>query len=122
MRALEERTFLWLILVVSLAFGWILWPFFGAVLWGTVFAIVFAPVQRRLARAFGQRRSLAALATIAIIVLMVILPLTLITGYYGMNFEHMPELKWPAGPYLVLGVMVALSAALLYLFRRRKWM
>jgi len=78
MRALEERTFLWLILVVSLAFGWILWPFFGAVLWGTVFAIVFAPVQRRLARAFGQRRSLAALATIAIIVLMVILPLTLI--------------------------------------------
>lgn len=52
----------------------------------------------------------------------IILPLTLITGYYGMNFEHMPELQWPAGPYLVLGLMVVLSAALLYLFRRRKWL
>jgi predicted PurR-regulated permease PerM len=78
MRALEERTFLWLILAVSLAFAWILWPFFGAVLWGVVFAIVFAPVQRRLSRAFGRRRSLAALTTIALIIFIVILPLTLI--------------------------------------------
>src|SRR5690606_5214618 len=54
------------------------WPFFGAVLWGTVFAVVFAPLQRRLARAFRGRRSLAALTTILIIVLIVILPLTLI--------------------------------------------
>jgi magnesium transporter len=51
----------------------------------------------------------------------VILPLTLITGYYGMNFKHMPELDWPFGQYIVLGLMVALTGALLLLFRRRKW-
>ncbi|HLS87056.1 MAG TPA: AI-2E family transporter [Burkholderiales bacterium] len=78
MRALEDKSFIWLLVAVSLAFAWILWPFFGAVLWGTVFAVVFAPLQRRLARAFRGRRSLAALTTILIIVLIVILPLTLI--------------------------------------------
>jgi predicted PurR-regulated permease PerM len=78
MRDLEDKTFLLLIVVVSLAFAWILWPFFGAVLWGTVFAIVFTPLHRRLLRSMRQRRTLAALATVLIIVIMVVLPLTLI--------------------------------------------
>ena len=34
MRTLEDNTFLLLIIAVSLAFAWILWPFYGAVLWG----------------------------------------------------------------------------------------
>ena len=50
----------------------------GAVLWGVVLAIVFAPLYRLLVRATVQRRSLAALCTVGIIVLMVILPLTLL--------------------------------------------
>ncbi len=77
---LEYRTFLLLIVVVSLAFGWVLWPFFGAVLWGTVMAILFSPLNRGLTRAMGQRRTLAALATLAIILAIVILPLGLITA------------------------------------------
>src|SRR5579872_82545 len=75
---LEDKTFIGLVVVVTLAFGWILWPFSGAILWGTVLAIVFAPLYRRLLRAMRQRRVPAALATLAIIVFMVILPLTLI--------------------------------------------
>jgi predicted PurR-regulated permease PerM len=78
MRALEDKAFLFLIISVSLAFAWILWPFYGALLWGTVFAILFAPLNRRLSRTMRQRRSLAALATLTIILVMVILPLTLI--------------------------------------------
>jgi predicted PurR-regulated permease PerM len=78
MRDLEDKTFLLLIAIISLAFAWILWPFFGAVLWGTVFAIVFAPLHRRLLRFMGQRRTYAALATVLIVVFMVVLPLTLI--------------------------------------------
>jgi predicted PurR-regulated permease PerM len=89
---LEDKTFLWLVIAISLAFAWILWPFYGAVLWGTVLAIVFAPLYRRLCRSIGERPNLAALATVAIIVLIVILPSTLITaslvreasGVYGM--------------------------------------
>jgi len=77
---LEDRTFLWLVVVVSLAFAWILWPFYGAVLWAAVGAIVFAPLFRRFSTSMGHRRNLAALATLAVIVVIVILPVTLITA------------------------------------------
>jgi predicted PurR-regulated permease PerM len=76
---LEDRTFLWLVVAVSLAFAWILWPFYGAVLWAAVGAIVFAPLFRRLSASMGHRRNLAALATLAVIIVIVILPVTLIT-------------------------------------------
>jgi predicted PurR-regulated permease PerM len=77
---LEDRTFLWLLLAVSVLFALIVWPFYGAVLWAAIASILFAPVYRRLAASMGQRRNLAALATLAIIVVMVIVPLTLITA------------------------------------------
>ena len=77
---LEDRTFLWLITVVSLVFAWILWPYSGAILWATVLAIVFAPLYRRLSAAMRRKRTLAALVTLMIILLMVILPVTLIAS------------------------------------------
>ena len=80
MSDLEDRAFLWVIAVVSVAFAWLLWPFFGAVLWATVAAILFAPLYRRLVKSMRQRRTLAALATVTIIIVMVILPLALITA------------------------------------------
>jgi predicted PurR-regulated permease PerM len=78
-RTLEDNTFLLLIIAVSLAFAWILWPFYGAILWGTISAIVFAPLYRRQLKSMPQRRNFAALVTVLIIIVMVILPLTLIT-------------------------------------------
>jgi len=52
----------------------------------------------------------------------VFLPPTLICSIYGMNFEHMPELKWVVGYPMALVLMV-LSAVLPYLyFRHRGWM
>jgi predicted PurR-regulated permease PerM len=78
--ALEDRSFRVLLIALSLAFAWILWPFYGAILWATVIAILFAPLHRRLSRSMGQRRNLPALATLAIIVVMVIVPLTLIAA------------------------------------------
>ncbi len=76
-RTLEDRALLLLVIVVSLAFVWILWPFFSAILWATVLAIVFAPLYRRILRSIGQHPNLAALATLVIIVTLVILPLSL---------------------------------------------
>lgn len=76
MTALEDKAFLLLIAAISLAFAWIIWPFYGAVLWGTIIAILFAPLYRRLLRSMRQRRTLAALATETIIVVLVILPVT----------------------------------------------
>lgn len=77
MRTLEDRALLLLVVAVSLAFAWILWPFFSALLWATVLSIVFAPLYRRILRSIGQHPNLAALATLVIIVTLVILPLSL---------------------------------------------
>ena len=49
----------------------------------------------------------------------VFMPPTLIAGVYGMNFEHMPELKWVMGYPMALALMV-LSAVLPFAYARRK--
>ena len=48
------------------------------------------------------------------------LPLTFIAGIYGMNFEHMPELKWPFGYFFCLIIMASVSLAIYFWFKRRR--
>jgi len=78
--SVHYRTFLLLLVVVTIAFGWLLWPFYGAVFWGTILAIIFAPLQRRLVPRIGGRCNLAALITLLLVLLLVILPLVAISG------------------------------------------
>jgi predicted PurR-regulated permease PerM len=75
---LQAKTFLLLLALVTLAFGWILMPFFGAIFWGAVLAILFAPFHRRILGRLGRRPVLAALTTLGICLILVILPMTLI--------------------------------------------
>lgn len=56
------------------------------------------------------------------VVTSVFLPLTLIVGWYGMNFTRMPELTSPWGYPGVILVSVALVAGLLIYFKRKKWL
>jgi magnesium transporter len=49
------------------------------------------------------------------------MPLTFLAGVYGMNFEHMPELKWQYGYFMLWGVMILIALAMLVYFRKRKW-
>ena len=52
----------------------------------------------------------------------VFLPPTLVASVYGMNFESMPELKWPWGyPLAILLMLVAGAAPYLY-FKRKGWL
>jgi magnesium transporter len=51
----------------------------------------------------------------------IILPLSLIAGIYGMNFENMPELKTRHGYFITLGAMAATVVALLFYFWRKGW-
>jgi magnesium transporter len=46
---------------------------------------------------------------------------TAIAGIYGMNFEHMPELKWRYGYFLVIAVIAAICGSLYWRFHRNGW-
>ena len=59
-------------------------------------------------------RTLTVIATI-------VLPLTLITGIYGMNFEFMPELVSPHGYYFALGLLLAVGGGMVVYFRIKGW-
>ena len=48
------------------------------------------------------------------------LPLTFIAGIYGMNFENMPELQWPLGYFMTLGVMVVIALVIYFWFKRKR--
>jgi len=47
---------------------------------------------------------------------------TAIAGIYGMNFEHMPELRWKYGYFLVLGAITLICGLLYRRFKRAKWL
>ncbi|MGH2544427.1 MAG: magnesium/cobalt transporter CorA [Ardenticatenaceae bacterium] len=51
----------------------------------------------------------------------IFLPLTLVAGIYGMNFEHMPELMWRWGYFAVLGFMATVICAVVWYFWARSW-
>jgi magnesium transporter len=50
------------------------------------------------------------------------IPMTLVAGIYGMNFEHMPELRWRWGYPAVWLVMGAIAVAMFIYFKRKRWL
>ncbi len=71
---LEDGGFWALVVLVTLAFAWLIAPYFGAILWGVVAAILFDSVNRRLCAALGGRRNLSTSLTLLLIVALVIVP------------------------------------------------
>ena len=55
------------------------------------------------------------------IVTTIFLPLTLVAGWYGMNFVHMPELRWEYGYPVVIGVSVAVVSLSLWIMKKKKF-
>lgn len=55
------------------------------------------------------------------IITTIFIPITFIASIYGMNFIHMPELKWKWAYPAVLGLMACVTGGMLYFFRRKKW-
>lgn len=51
----------------------------------------------------------------------IFIPLTFIVGVYGTNFDYIPELNWTFGYFAMWGVMIIISAFMLWYFRRKKW-
>lgn len=52
----------------------------------------------------------------------IFIPLTFIVGVYGMNFEHMPELKWRWGYFVLWAVMSGMAVFMLLYFKKKKWL
>lgn len=65
-----------------------------------------------------QNRTFKVLSVAAVVVG----PPTLIAGVYGMNFEHMPELRWLAGYPFALVLMIVSAVFPLWFFKRRGWL
>jgi predicted PurR-regulated permease PerM len=77
---LKDRSLTILLALVSVAFIWILLPFYGAVFWAVILAILFAPLQRRLQLRFGWERNLTSLLTLSICLLIAILPVIVLSS------------------------------------------
>lgn len=60
--------------------------------------------------------------TVLTVVTTIFMPLTLIVGWYGMNFRHMPELDSPWGYPIVIAVSLAILIGSLLFFKKKKWL
>ncbi|MGY2186953.1 putative inner membrane protein [compost metagenome] len=76
---LKDKSLAVLLLLVSIAFVWILLPFYGAVFWAVILGILFAPLQRRLQLRLGWQRNLTSLLTLGICLLIAILPVIVLS-------------------------------------------
>ncbi|MBF8794657.1 AI-2E family transporter [Pseudomonas monteilii] len=78
--ALQNKALAVLLALVTIAFVWILLPFYGAVFWAVILAILFAPLQRDLVLRLGRHRNLAAAVTLLVCLLIAVLPVIIISA------------------------------------------
>ena len=78
--ALQNKALTVLLAVVTIAFFWILLPYYGAIFWAVILGILFTPLQRDLVVRLGRRRNLAAGATLLVCLLIAILPVIIISA------------------------------------------
>lgn len=78
-KTLQFKSLTVLLLLVTVAFIWILLPFYGAVFWAVILGILFAPMQRKLQIKFGWQRNLTALCTLGICLVIAILPVIILS-------------------------------------------
>lgn len=91
---LERRSFLLLLVLVSIAFGFILEPFWGAIFWACAVAVIFAPLQRWVLSKIGERPNTAALLTLLVLMAIVIIPVILLASAFvseGIQFYQRIE-------------------------------
>lgn len=78
--ALQNKALVVLLALVTIAFFWILLPYYGAIFWAVILGILFAPLQRHLLIRCGRRRNLAAATSTLVCLLVAILPVIIISA------------------------------------------
>lgn len=85
------KAFLALLLAVSVALAWILWPFYGSILWAAIIALLFQPVYRRILHRLHGLRTPAALVAMLIVLVIIVLPLTFLLATLAREATHLYE-------------------------------
>lgn len=75
-----RRVLLGALLVVGVALAWVLQLFLGAILWGVILGLLFAPVFQALLGRLGPRPNLAAALTVLLVVILLVIPFGFIAG------------------------------------------
>ncbi|MCL7998080.1 AI-2E family transporter [Brucella sp. 21LCYQ03] len=78
--SVQRASFYILLALVTVAFAWLLIPYYSAVLWGIILALIFYPVQQKLMGFLGGRRNVAAFLSVLMCICLVILPTMFIFG------------------------------------------
>lgn len=125
MQRLDNNIFLAVLVIATLALGWIIAPYFGAILWGIIAAILFGPFYGRLLNHMPRHRNLAALITLSLIVAIAVIPAVIlgilvvqeVTGLYDklraghidfmLMFQHIQDMlpKWAVRSLDRIGLM-----------------
>ncbi|NIG33206.1 AI-2E family transporter [Pantoea sp. ICBG 828] len=79
-KGLNIGFFIVILAIVTIAFFDVLAPYFSAILWAAILAVIFAPLKSLLRRKMGDRNGLASFVTLLIICLIVFTPLAIITS------------------------------------------
>lgn len=118
---MENRSLLLLLVAISLAFGWVLLPFYGTILWGSIIALLFVPSYRRLLLWLNGLRTPAALLTLLIALVIVILPFAMVTVSAAREaawvYERIHSGEWMPTLYFE-GVFAALPGWMMVLLDR----
>ncbi|MBY4898178.1 AI-2E family transporter [Cupriavidus sp. AU9028] len=75
---MQQKAFYILLAIVTVAFFWVLLPFFSAVFWGVILAIIFTPVNNWMTRRMNGRANTASLVTLLLCLVVVVVPMFLV--------------------------------------------
>lgn len=93
-----------LLAATALALVWVLLPFYGAIMWAVIIAILFAPLHRWLLRKLKGRRNLAASLVMALVLVGGVLPFAVLTASLAREasvvYERFESGDWNAAIYL----------------------
>jgi predicted PurR-regulated permease PerM len=88
----------------ALALAWILLPFYGAILWALIIAMLFVPVYRRLLLKLPAHRNVAAALVMLLVLLVAVLPFAVVTATLAREasvvYQHIDSGEWNPALYL----------------------
>lgn len=100
----ENRALVLLLIAVSAALVWILLPFYGTILWSSIIALLFGPLNRWFLQRLHSRRTPAALCTLLVAVLTLIIPFALVSAILAREallvYERLQAGEWNVALHL----------------------